>query len=795
MAGFYNLENREVIRVKVKKCDGMLQPEYKKFSVDPQITSFEMLQGILARAFDIKGDFTVGYLAPDSEGQEVYLSMLSDWDMDAAFQCASDPYLKLKVDLKPFEDGLDDWDVIAPADIPQHKVTNILDKASLLGAITGTITSQVGKTMTTVQRAMGLKQTDEELYRPMKPPMSDMEFHNYLDSGGFMIKPQEFRLSIYQGGIEPSLRRVTWRHLLNIFPANLSGKERFDYLKGREREYYRLRDEWKERFSTNTATEEVKYVASMVKKDVLRTDRTHKFYAGGDENKNILSLFHILVTYSLTHPDVSYCQGMSDIASPILVTQKDEAQAYLCFCGVMKRLKANFLPSGATIMTKFSHLAHLLQLHDPDYFTYLQNIAAGDLFFCYRWLLLELKREFPLDDALYMLEVMLSTLPPDPPQHSLELTDEGFNFKYLSTSPCSPSFSFQQTVYAKLLAMRRQGSSIRSNGGSVPNELIPGNSANNNSVSTFDASPIDERKEITQDYPRLDDPDTRAMQRRSTSIDRHLEDTAVTKESGSCENDDGQCASGSVDSSELNGMRGDRADASCECEDDFNASSNDSGTGATPSDASIVEDNFTEVEGVSQDADKADDADQQMQFHLSLENKPETPVNMEKQTRTSFFGNMKKLISSPKRRPANITIPKEISSHSEGEANNKSDDMPSAKGAEQSQGSESGDGEPSVNSNNILSASKIAQKLPPPHEFGCGNPFLMFLCLTLLLQHRNHIMRNKLDYEEVAMHFDRMVRRHSVHKVLHTARQLYSEYLRTQQMLSEKDADDSGLSV
>ena len=73
-------------------------------------------------------------------------------------------------------------------------------------------------------------------------------------------------------------------------------------------EYYSLRDEWKERFAGGSTTEEVKYVASMVKKDVLRTDRSHRLYAGGDDNKNVLSLFHILVTYALTHPDVSYCQ-------------------------------------------------------------------------------------------------------------------------------------------------------------------------------------------------------------------------------------------------------------------------------------------------------------------------------------------------------------------------------------------------------------------------------------------------------------------------------------------------------
>jgi hypothetical protein len=32
-----------------------MQPESKKFSLDPQITSFEMLQHIIASAFNIKG--------------------------------------------------------------------------------------------------------------------------------------------------------------------------------------------------------------------------------------------------------------------------------------------------------------------------------------------------------------------------------------------------------------------------------------------------------------------------------------------------------------------------------------------------------------------------------------------------------------------------------------------------------------------------------------------------------------------------------------------------------------------
>jgi hypothetical protein len=37
---------------------------------------------------------------------------------------------------------------------------------------------------------------------------------------------------------------------------------------------------------------------------------------------------------------------------------------------------------------------------------------------------------------------------------------------------------------------------------------------------------------------------------------------------------------------------------------------------------------------------------------------------------------------------------------------------------------------------------------------------------------------NNLDYNEMAMHFDKMVRKHNVNKVLIQARRLYQDYLR-----------------
>jgi len=60
----------------------------------------------IAKIFDVYySDFTISYLATDDTGEDVYLSLLSDWDLDAAFISASNPCLRLKVDLKPFEPG------------------------------------------------------------------------------------------------------------------------------------------------------------------------------------------------------------------------------------------------------------------------------------------------------------------------------------------------------------------------------------------------------------------------------------------------------------------------------------------------------------------------------------------------------------------------------------------------------------------------------------------------------------------------------------------------------------------
>lgn len=155
---------------------------------------------------------------------------------------------------------------------------------------------------------------------------------------------------------------------------------------------------------------------------------------------------------------------MSDLASPLLVTMGDEAHAYICLCALMTRLYPNFLLDGEAMTVKFTHLTESLQVYDPDFYNYLKSQQADDLLFCYRWLLLEMKREFAFDDALRMLEVLWASLPQKTPTAELSLKEKEFD---PSTEvdedppPLSPLVKApRENAYTKMCAIRRQSSSF-----------------------------------------------------------------------------------------------------------------------------------------------------------------------------------------------------------------------------------------------------------------------------------------------------------------------------------------------
>lgn len=233
----------------------------------------------------------------------------------------TDPCLSLIVDIKPFSET-SDWETsntqtkeVTPLqqsiEVGQKYVQNMQTR------LPGFFMNHMGKTFSMVTRALNFVE-DQTILQPQRQPLSDAEFRSFCDSVGQILHAKNLRKVIYSAGIDPSLRRVVWKHILNVYPDGMTGLQRMDYMKQKAAEYYRLRDVWRVAVQQGPVVGELAYVTSMVRKDVLRTDRLHPFYAGNDDNQNIAALFNILTTYALNHPTVSYCQGMSDIASPLL---------------------------------------------------------------------------------------------------------------------------------------------------------------------------------------------------------------------------------------------------------------------------------------------------------------------------------------------------------------------------------------------------------------------------------------------------------------------------------------------
>lgn len=270
-----------------------------------------------------------------------------------------------------------------------------------------------------------------------KPPLGENEYKNFLDSDGRIVQAQELRQRIFEGGCEPNKRKELWPILLEIFPnQSMTQKQRNEYLKQKSIEYEQLKHNlWynankslhknssqiisdssfdsntnnNNTHSTNNEETNLYSLAHKIHKDVWRTDRNHKFYSG-DSNKNVESLFNILMTYSLSNEGANtYSQGMSDLLSPLLFVLRDEALAYLCFCSLIKRCISNFDVLSCTMTKKIKLLSMLIVKHDPELWSYLSQVGADQLLFVYRWLLIECKREFPFADSLRVLEVMWST--------------------------------------------------------------------------------------------------------------------------------------------------------------------------------------------------------------------------------------------------------------------------------------------------------------------------------------------------------------------------------------------------
>jgi hypothetical protein len=98
-----------------------------------------------------------------------------------------------------------------------------------------------------------------------------------------------------------------------------------------------------------------------IDKDVCRTDRRHEWFRD-DDSRHLVALHDVLLTYTFFNFDLGYVQGMNDLLSPLLVSQKgDEVDAFWCFVGVMERQAPLFDKDQAGMTAQLDMLQHALR--------------------------------------------------------------------------------------------------------------------------------------------------------------------------------------------------------------------------------------------------------------------------------------------------------------------------------------------------------------------------------------------------------------------------------------------------
>uniref|UniRef100_A0A8C5AFN1 Small G protein signaling modulator 1-like n=1 Tax=Gadus morhua TaxID=8049 RepID=A0A8C5AFN1_GADMO len=139
-----------------------------------------------------------------------------------------------------------------------------------------------------------------------------------------------------------------------------------------------------------------------IDKDVRRCDRTNWYFTPA----NLEKLRNIMCSYVWKHLDIGYVQGMCDLLAPLLVILDDEVLTFSCFTELMKRMNQNF-PHGGAMDSHFANMRSLIQILDSELFELMQqNGDYTHFYFCYRWFLLDFKREMVYDDVFSVWETI-----------------------------------------------------------------------------------------------------------------------------------------------------------------------------------------------------------------------------------------------------------------------------------------------------------------------------------------------------------------------------------------------------
>jgi len=243
------------------------------------------------------------------------------------------------------------------------------------------------------------------------PPLCQLDWELHINSEGTVQDVPELMEKIFKGGVEENIRAEVWKYLLGYYHWHHPTEVRETNRKARVEEYFRMKLQWK----SMSEDQQNRFAAfrerkTQIEKDIGRTDRSHPYYVG-DNNPNVALLQDILMTYVMYNFDLGYVQGMSDLLSPILFVMKNEVDAFWCFVGFMDRVASNFEFDQGGMKRQLDNLTEILKFIDPVFYNYLDAKESGNLYFCFRWMLIWFKREFSYTDTMMLWEVLWTKKP------------------------------------------------------------------------------------------------------------------------------------------------------------------------------------------------------------------------------------------------------------------------------------------------------------------------------------------------------------------------------------------------
>ncbi|XP_074319904.1 rab GTPase-activating protein 22-like isoform X2 [Silene latifolia] len=117
-------------------------------------------------------------------------------------------------------------------------------------------------------------------------------------------------------------------------------------------------------------------------------------------------LVAILEAYAVYDSEIGYCQGMSDLLSPIISMIEEDHMAFWCFVGFMKKARHNFRLDEVGIRRQLTTVAKIIKYKDSHLYKHLVKMQAEDCFFVYRMVVVLFRRELNFEQTLCLWEVM-----------------------------------------------------------------------------------------------------------------------------------------------------------------------------------------------------------------------------------------------------------------------------------------------------------------------------------------------------------------------------------------------------